>query len=147
MQGFDRGDGEPINYERFVSIYGSEIYLGDTRIRELTENVAKFPFQACLCFKGGVNGYGHVLEIIVGPDIVEPGNMVFVSVGVNYGIESFHTSPKHLVPEIGAGIYNNISLWCFNENGRPQAIILFIVRLANGAWATYKWHSLGGACA
>lgn len=80
--------------------------------------------------RAAVNGHVASLEEIVGANIVEPGSMVFMSVGENHCIEAFDVFTKHLLPEIRTGIdhYAAFANSEMNRSAQP-----FVAKVHGGA--------------
>jgi len=83
----------------------------------------------------------------IGPQIVEPENVVGVKVREQRGVHHAHFRANELQPQLGRRVDQNVSLRHPQESGAAIALIARIDRRANGAIAADHRYADGGASA
>lgn len=144
VQGAYGYDIEAIDREG-TAIDGVEIDLRNAGVGVFLEDIGEFAAQRLLRGGGGIDMHGLLLQVVVGPHIVEPGCVVFMPVGEDNDVEMSHACPQHLVAEVGACVDNNIGLRRMHVYRRAQAVV---ARVGGGTYrtgATYERYALGGA--
>ena len=92
----------------------------------------------------GIDGDIALTEEI-GPDIIKSGGMVAVLVGEEDGIKPVHRIGKHLLPEIGAAVDDDIGVLILHQHRHPKAFVFRIGTQAHRMGAPYYWDSLRGS--
>lgn len=82
---------------------------------------------------------------IAGLDDVRACYMILVRVGEQHRIQLPGSKPKHLLPEIGTRIDNDLQVVNFHPNGSPESLIPEIQRCTHLAPTTYNRYPLGGS--
>jgi hypothetical protein len=108
MPHLDREDGN-ISYPERVFFDPVETEIGYTGILYIGESIRKFPYDRFLRHFIGIEVHRPVLEEIIGPDIIQTGNMILMRMGKNNGIQLPDIIAKHLVPEIWCGVHDQRS--------------------------------------
>jgi len=144
VQGAYGYDIEAIDRER-AAVDGVEIHLRNAGVGVFLEDIGEFATQRLLRGYRCIDLHSLLLQVVVGPHIVEPGSMVFVPMREDNGIQMTHARAQHLVAEVGPGVDNNAGLRRMHIYRRAQAVV---ARVGGGTYrtgATYERYALGGA--
>src|SRR5262245_10810590 len=86
----------------------------------------------------------RLLAEIVDAQVVQPHNMIGVTMSVEDRIQAIDPVPESLLSEIAGGVHKNAPVVPLQKNGRPQALVARIRGCANTAAATNHRHASGG---
>lgn len=119
MEDPDRNNLNPI-YLKWLVFDRVEIDPRNTRVPELRKHIGKFPPDRRLNPFFGIDIHWFPVYEIECPDIIHSGNMIFMLVGEQDGIQLLHPCPQHLLPEIRARIDDYGLVIHFNKDGTAQ---------------------------
>ena len=71
------------------------------------KGIMKITFQGCFHPVGCKERHDTFLQVVEWPHIVHPCQMVFVFVGVHYGIQTLDSLTQHLGPEIRTCVHHD----------------------------------------
>src|SRR5258708_5828199 len=89
-----------ITYDKGVFIDPVQTDIRDTGVFHVGKSIREFPYNGFLGHFIRVNIHRLTLEEIIGPYVVQSGQMIFMGMGKEYGIQLFYVRPEHLVAEI-----------------------------------------------
>jgi hypothetical protein len=92
--------------------------------------VMEFTFQIFNYLLATVEGHGLLLDEVVTAHIVESSDMIPVGMGEQHGVESVNVFPKHLLPEIRAGIYDQTGSGCGDVDRGAESFVQGVFRPA-----------------
>lgn len=88
-------------------IDGIQLELGNAGISLGSKCVIEFRLYLLQDVGCSIEWHVRLLEIIVGPNIIEAGKVVAMTVCEENGVETTNVFAKHLLPEVRTGVYNN----------------------------------------
>jgi len=119
--------------------------LGRSEIAAFGKDVRKLCPDDFHDLPGSVNVYFFIQYVIEGAYIVEPGDMIAMLMGEEYGIQVADLLAQHLDPEIGPAIHHQGHSLRFNENGSPEPLVTGIGRETNRAFTGDHRHPDAGS--
>lgn len=132
--------------KKLVLFNGVHIYFRDTRVLMLFEHVIELALEGLQGLAGAVYIDGLFSYKIKAPDVVHPGDMVFVAVGENQSVEMLYPATKHLLAEIGTGIDDEVGVVLLNQDRTAEAFVAGIGGVTDFAGTSYDGNALGCAC-
>jgi len=135
-------EGDPEEFER--SVYRMECNPWDRAERGLVvEDIGEGAAQDRERLLVAVDGECGSLVDVERADIVEPENVVGMTMRQQYAIEAVDACAKRLVAKIGCGVNNHVLSISREQKRRPGTFVVGIFRPAHAAVAAERRHAHG----
>ncbi len=139
------GEDRDVPYPEGVLFDPVETEIRYTGILYIGKGVGEFADDGFLSHFIRIEVHGPVLEEIVGPHVIEAGDMVFMGMGEDDGVELADPEAQHLVTKVGCRINHDRSGGRLNEDTGTKS---FVPCIGGGAYFTGTsdhWNPGAGA--
>lgn len=144
VQYLDRLHFDMAYIKRYVFVEGNEFDTRRTR-NGITENIFKAAAHLLCNPRQSVHRHRTPGAEIKRAHIIESDDVVVVFVREQDAIDVANTGAQHLLPEIGACIYNNIGVAIAEQCRRPQSVVARVAGSAHFAVAPDNGDALRSA--
>src|SRR5580692_5157324 len=122
-----------------------QLKLRNSGIPYIGKCIRKLPDDRFLSHGIRVKGHGPVLKKIIGPDIIETGQMILMRMGIYNRIETAGARTEHLITEIGSGVDHDGSGSGLDKDAGTKPFIFRVGRSAHLAGTGYHGNAGAGS--